>query len=420
VLIPLWNCYSFFINYARLDKFDPQAAPVPLAQRPEIDRWILANLQALIETCNREFAAFNVGEACRATMQFIDDLSNWYVRRNRRRFWRSRTAGDADKLAAYQTMYEVLVDLTKLLAPCMPFLTERMYQNLVCSVAEDDADAPISVHLCSYPQVRPDRLDRELSLRMSAVQQAVSLGHKLRDEAKVRVRQPLAELRIGWAAETDAQERAVKKAAVESLADIIEEELNIKSVAAADSLEQMVRYSVQANMKLLGAKHGRLTQAVRKEIGEFGAEQIEALRRGVPQPIVVDGRNVQVQPEEVTIRAEVDPQWVFVEEGGLQVALSTQLTPELEREGMARDFVRHVQQLRKDHALEIEDRIAVEFACGDPGIVAALEQWRDYICSETLAERLQHSASAAGGDWRKVRVGSGSLQVRIEAIHSSK
>src|SRR5690606_32285277 len=149
-----------FVNYAIPDEFDPSAEAVPVSERPEIDRWILSNLQALIETCNREFREFNAAEVCRSATEFIDDLSNWYIRRNRRRFWRSRDAGDRDKLAAYQTLYYVLVTLTRLLAPCIPFLSERMYRNLVCSW---DPSAPESVHLCDYPQPDGALLDPALN-----------------------------------------------------------------------------------------------------------------------------------------------------------------------------------------------------------------------------------------------------------------
>ncbi len=196
VLIPLWNTYAFFVNYARLDEFDPHAPAVPVAERPEIDRWILSNLQSLIAVANKGFQEFDTASVCRQAAEFIDDLSNWYIRRNRRRFWRSRDAGDRDKLAAYQTLYSVLVELTKLLAPMIPFLTERMYANLVKSWRPD---APESVHLCDYPQPDQKLLDPELNTRMAAAQRLVRLGHKLRDDANLRVRQPLAECRFACA-----------------------------------------------------------------------------------------------------------------------------------------------------------------------------------------------------------------------------
>ncbi|MCA9177955.1 MAG: class I tRNA ligase family protein [Planctomycetales bacterium] len=411
VLIPLWNCYAFFVNYADLDKFDPTVAEVPIAERPEIDRWVLSNLQTLIETCNRGFDAFNANEVCRAIEQFIDDLSNWYVRRNRNRFWRSQSASDQDKLAAYQTLHEVLVDLAKLLAPCIPFLTERMYQNLVGSFA--GPDTPESVHLCDYPQPRADRLDVDLSFRMAAVQQVVAVAHKLRDDAKVRVRQPLAELRVAWPQDQgDAKEQAARRAAVEQMANIIQDELNVKSVVTVESLQEMVSYQVRPNMKTLGAKHGKLVGKVRELVGQLNERQVASLRAGKSLSLSVDGATVELEPEDVLVTAEVISGWVFGEESCLQAALCTTLTVELEQEGIARDFVRHVQQLRKDADLEIQNRIAIRCACEDEAIRAALQTWCDYVCQETLADELTFATTEIAG--KQVRVGSGSLQVTIE------
>ncbi len=174
VLIPLWNSYAFFVNYARLDEFDPNAEQVPVADRPEIDRWILSNLQSVLEVAQREMPEFNVAEFCRAAEEFLDDLTNWYIRRNRRRFWRSKDASDTDKTAAYQTLYEVLVTLCKALAPCIPFLTERMYQNL----AGGTNGGPESVHLCEYPKPDESLLDPTLNARTATAERVVKLGHK--------------------------------------------------------------------------------------------------------------------------------------------------------------------------------------------------------------------------------------------------
>ena len=434
VLIPLWNCYAFFTNYARLDEFDPRAPRIPVEQRPEIDRWILSNLQVLIETCNREFRAFNVAEVCRATVAFIDDLSNWYIRRNRRRFWRSREEDDADKLAAYQTLYEVLVELTKLLAPCIPFLTERMYRNLTRVLA--DGTVPASVHLCDYPTADPSLLDDELNLRMTTVQQIVRLGHKLRDDAKLRVRQPLAELRYAWPAdsktansktansETADSEKAAstnaassKAAAVESLADVIKEELNVKSLSHHDDLEAMVTYSVMPNLKTIGAKFGKLTGAVRQAVSKLDTPQLDAFRRGDSVELNINGECIELAAEDVIIKPKSEDGWAFGEEAGLQAALATTLTPELEREGMARDLVRHIQQMRKDEDLEIEDRIVVQLAGDHADISRAIAEWNDYICRETLADQLALGDAPEGS--KSVRIGPGKVQISVQRVDSA-
>src|SRR5580704_9830945 len=266
VLIPLWNSYAFFVNYARLDAFDPRAAHVPIAERPEIDRWLLSNLQALAATANREFAEFNAQEVCRAASAFIDDLSNWYIRRNRRRFWRSRDAGDRDKLAAYQTLYHALVELTKLLAPMIPFLTERMYANL-------RIDGPESVHLCDYPTPDPTLLDPELNQRMAAAQRVVALGHKLRDDANLRVRQPLAEVRFSTSDPSQA-------AAIEHLAEVVKEELNVKRLTRADNLDGLAKYTLKPDLKTLGPKYGKLLGGIGKALSASDASVLARLRRG--------------------------------------------------------------------------------------------------------------------------------------------
>jgi isoleucyl-tRNA synthetase len=398
VLIPLWNSYAFFVNYARLDGFDATVELVPVAERPEIDRWILSNLQALTATANREFAAYNVAEVCRAAAGFIDDLSNWYIRRNRRRFWRSRDAGDRDKLAAYQTLYHALFELTKLLAPLVPFLTERMYGNL-------RTGGPESVHLCDYPTPDAALLDPELNTRMAAAQRLVRLGHKLRDDANVRVRQPLAEVRF-------ASSDPAQAAAVESLADVVKEELNVKRLIRAEHLDGLVKYSFKPNLKTLGPKYGKLLGGIGKALAAIDPPALAPLRRGESVTLKVGETDVVLLPTDVLVSTEQSSGWVTAEEGGLQIALSTELSPELIREGMARDFVRHVQQLRKDADLEIEARIHIFYQSADPAVSAALNEWADYIRIETQADLLE-PASAVPPDAKAALIGETKLAVWI-------
>jgi isoleucyl-tRNA synthetase len=410
VLIPLWNCYAFFVNYARLDEFDPTAPPTPVQQRPEIDRWILSRLQTFVGGCNQSFHDLNVAEVCRQAVEFLDELSNWYIRRNRRRFWRSRGDDDTDKLHAYQTLYHVLTELTKLLAPCIPFLTERIYQNLVRSFP--DAAAPMSVHLCDYPQMDETIVDEGLNLRMATAQQIVALGHTLRDDAKLRVRQPLAELRFAFA--SDDAEADAKQAAVDDLADVIRGELNVKQLVAQASLQDMITYQFKPNLKSLGAKHGSLVGKIRGEIGNLQPNQQQLLRQGKSTSIAVGSEQIEILAEDVIVATDVTPGWVVREEFGVQVALSTTLTPELKREGAARDFVRHVQQLRKSADLQIEERIEVYHDCNDPEVLTALKEWHDYIRTETLADCIALAAPPADAD--VVRIGSTKLKVWIVPV----
>jgi isoleucyl-tRNA synthetase len=411
VLIPLWNTYAFFVNYARLDEFDPQAPAVPVAQRPEIDRWILSNLQSLIGVANKGFQEFDTASVCRQAAEFIDDLSNWYIRRNRRRFWRSRDAGDRDKLAAYQTLYSVLVELTKLLAPMIPFLTERMYANLVKSWRPD---APESVHLCDYPQPDQKLLDPELNTRMAAAQWLVRLGHKLRDEANVRVRQPLAECRFACADYSVAD-------SIMRLADVVEDELNVKRLIQRPDIDDLVAFTYKPNLKTLGPKYGGHVGKIRKALETWPASELDPLRRGEPieVPIDDDGNDLLlVQPADVLVSRKHSAGWVTAEERGLHIALSIELTPDLVREGMARDFIRQVQQLRKDADLEIEDRIWIHCSLGTIEQTEGrqfLTEYGDLIRNETQAEEIVVAWTEAGGV-KAVSIGNAKVFIWISKV----
>ena len=501
ILIPLWNCYKFFIDYAIADGFvpshdlrqrvacfvpsppdkgekvadrpdegaasgttspnsksqPPHPSPLPrnggevtaasdgyiaIASRPEIDRWILSNLQSLIEVAHREMSQYNAPGFCAAAAGFIDDLSNWYIRRNRRRFWRSKDATDTDKNAAYETLYEVLVTLCRLLAPCIPFITERMYQNLVlgreCSVVSFqcsenrseprgdslrlNADAaeqeqtpaaiavpltelPTSIHLTDYPTADTSLLDAGLNLSMSAAQKVVRLAHKLREESNLRVRQPLAELRF-------ASSNVGTAEAIERLADVIGEELNIHRVVRQDNLDALVSYAYKPNLKTLGPKYGKLLNALRTKLPELGDAVLAPLRRGENLTIELDGQSVDLTPEDVLISTAQAAEWVCSDDSGIQVAISTVLTPELIREGMSRDFVRQVQQLRKDANLNIQDHIRVQYHSEDNTVQAMVAEWGDYICRETLADSIEFKTSP-GVDVKSVMVGDSPVQIWI-------
>ena len=405
VLIPLWNSYAFFINYARLDEFDPSAAPVPLAARPEIDRWILSNLQALIGGMRTALEEYNTPEACRQAASFIDDLSNWYIRRNRRRFWRSKDASDTDKLAAYQTLYEVLSTLTRLLAPMVPFLSERMYQNLVRGAGRG-ASLPESVHLCDYPQVDPALLDTDLNARMATAQTVVALGHKLRDMADQRVRQPLAELRVSSTDET-------AKDAIRKLTDVIREELNVKQLTVCDSLADIVKYTYKGNLKTLGPKYGKLLSLLREKLPAVDGNLLAPLRTGSTVTVNLEGHEITLAPEDVQIGTEQAEGWVSGDDKGIQLALSTRLTPELIREGMARDLIRQIQQLRKDAGLEIENRIVVSYFSDDLEVLKMISEMGELIRGETLANDLRKSDQAPG-DGKPVSIGSVKVFLWIE------
>ena len=435
ILIPLWNSYAFFVNYAVADEFDPMLTQVPLEDRLQIDRWVLSRLQELIGVARESFEAYDVARFMAAAATYIDDLSNWYIRRNRRRFWRSKDSTDTDKLAAYQTLHEVLLTLTKLLAPCVPFITERMYQNLVLASAsggrqfpdssdppsavdtssthpETDvsgspsvSDSPESVHLCDYPAVDESKLDRKLNHDAALVQTLVRLGHRLRESAEMRVRQPLAELRFAAADEATAT-------ALEEYSELIADELNVKQVARAENLDDLVSYSYKPNLKTLGPKYGKLLGAIRKELPGIDPALLAPLRNGESVTLTVGDEEIALEPEDVLVSTEQASDWASGDDGGIQVALSTALTPELIPEGMARDLVRHIQQARKDAGLEITDRIQVFYFTEDEQAAAAIEEWSDYIMAETLADSITRSESASA-DAKRVTIGESQVGIWI-------
>lgn len=426
ILIPLWNCYKFFVDYALADGFVPSASmrkrvstspntddseASEIAERPEIDRWILSNLQSLINVAHAELSDFNAAAFCSAAAAFVDDLSNWYIRRNRRRFWRSKDASDTDKTAAYETLYEVLVRLSQLLAPCMPFLTERMYQNLVLGTEPDNddrpEDLPESVHLCDFPQPDDDLLDEALNKRMAAAQLVVQLGHRLREENSLRVRQPLSELQFATADEETGE-------AILQLAGVISDELNIEEITRQDNLDSLVGYSYRPNLRTLGPKYGKLLGALRTQLPELGDAVLGPLRRGESVSIEIDGQTVELGPDDVLISTEQAEDWVCSDEAGIQIAIHRVLTEPLIAKGMSRDFVRHVQQLRKDASLQMQDRIRISYASEAKLVESMVAEYGDYVCGETLADDVSASTTPAA-DLKPVKVGEESVFIWISA-----
>jgi isoleucyl-tRNA synthetase len=379
ILLPLWNTYAFFSNYARLDGFDPQAPLVPLAERQDIDRWILSDLQLVIRTARTHFERYDLPPVCTAIERFIDNLSTWYVRRNRRRFWRGATEADRDKLAAYQTLYEVLVTLTKVAAPILPFITEHMYQNLV---AEQIPGAPESVHHCDYPQVDEQRLDAALSERMQALLRVVSLARAARATSKLKVRQPLARMRIQPANE-------VERAAIQQFEAHMLDELNIKAVEIVDSVADLLRVKIAANKKVAGPKFGKQLSAVTSALATADGRQIaDAFARGDNYHLSLSDGVVVIAPTDVEISYEAGEDWAAAVDGATAVLVDRRLTPELRNEGLARDLVRNIQNLRKDADFNVEDRIRLSIQTGDAALREAIQAFRTYICDETLALEL--------------------------------
>jgi isoleucyl-tRNA synthetase len=370
-MLMLWNTYSFFVTYARLDEWKPDPSHQPVYS--DLDKWLLSAMNALVRDITQAMETYDVTGCTRPIERFVNDLSNWYLRRSRRRFWKS--GSDADKLAAYATLYQALVTVAKLLAPTMPFMAEELYQNLVASI---DDSAPLSIHLTDWPQYDAGMIDEQLNRDMALVMHLASLGHAARNKANRKVRQPLAEVKF---AVGSAEEQQV----IGHYEDLLKDELNVKSVGTLLQAGEAVDYSLNPLPKQLGQKHGARFPAIRQALILLDANQAAPqFLEGKPVEIVVDGERIEILPEEVEVRVQAHAGYAVAAEGAYLAALVTDLTPELVQEGLAREFVRRVQDLRKTGELDISDRIAIYYQASFK-LAAAIQSFQEYISAETLA-----------------------------------
>ncbi len=371
--LTLWNVYSFFVTYANLDK--PTVTTMSIATS-DLDRWLLSELNVLVRDVTEAYENYDVPNATRPIEAFVEKMSTWYLRRSRRRFWKSES--DSDKQAAYSTLYTALVTISKLLAPSMPFLADELYQNLVRSV---DNTTPESVHLAEWPQALPEMIDESLNRDMALVMKLVSLGHSARQKANRKVRQPLAEAAFSLG---NANERK----AVETYAELFMDELNVKHVRLLDSSTEAVSHAVKPLPKQLGQKYGNKFPAIQRAILAMNSEEAaHPLLEGKSLRVEVNGETYNVLPEEVEVKAQAKEGFAVAEEGPYVAALVTELTPELVREGLAREFIRRVQDLRKSADLDVADRIEL-FVEASAGLRSAIEAHKDYITAETLTSNL--------------------------------
>ena len=380
--LTLWNTYSFFITYANLDGWRPEGS-VQITYSP-LDQWLRSSLHTLVRDVTTALENYDVLGATRPIEVFVDQLSNWYLRRSRRRFWKSES--DADKKAAYATLYEALVTVSKLLAPTMPFMADELYQNLVRSV---DENAPLSVHLTEWPAFDEALIDEKLNREMALVMKLVSLGHAARNKANRKVRQPLAEVAF---AVGNREEGEIALAH----ADLLEDELNVKKVRLLNAANEAVSFSLNPLPKQLGQKYGSKFPEIRKAVLALDAEKTaSSLLAGNAVKVEADGESYWLLPEEVEVRVNARSGYAVASEGAYLAALVTDLTPELIQEGLAREFVRRVQDLRKSAGLEIADRINL-YVSASPALAEAINIQMDYICTETLARELKFEAAPEG------------------------
>ncbi len=376
----LLNVYSFFTLYANIDGADPENYDLPVAAREEIDRWLISRFNSVTKQIREDMAAYELTKVVRAIQTFvIDDLSNWYVRRTRERFWGPEM--NENKKAVYRTLWEVLVGVAKLMAPFAPFLAEEIYQNLV----QGDAKKP-SVHVELYPEADPALIDTELENHMGLLIDLVSLGRAARNKVQIKVRQPLGALMV---------DRKIE-ARLTPMEGLVKEELNVKELIYVDSPDAFVQYTIKPNFAVLGPKYGRLMKQINQALatGEAAA-LVRTLRQEGKLTFNLDGNRVELTPEDLEIRTEDRPGYTLEADRDNYVVLATTLTQALIEEGLAREIVSKVQNMRKNAQFELTDRIKITYWAG-PEVTAAIEAFQEYIREETLAVAIERAADQSG------------------------
>lgn len=380
----LWNVYWFFVTYANIDQFDPTQHQLPIARRSQLDRWILSELQQMIREVTDGLERYDAVRPAEAMQEFLEDLSNWYLRRSRERIWKPQL--DDDKLAAYLTLYECLTTLVTLLAPFLPFSTEELYQNLVRSV---NHEAPLSVHLQDWPRVNEALVDEQLTRDTHLVMRIVGLGRAAREKAQIRVRQPLNALYVRVPSEAEEQ-------AVERLSDQVLEELNIKHLELMSHDSTMLSYTLRPQAKVLGPKYGSLVQkilALFKTLSEQETQNAaNKLNETGELTVVVGEQEITLTTSEIEVISTARPGYVTAEDRGYIAALETTITPELREEGLVRDLTHYVQDMRKKAGLNIEDHIGLALYT-NVELAQMIQTYEREIMHETLALNLLISIS---------------------------
>ena len=398
----LYNTYSFFALYANVDGFTYSEPDVPMADRPEIDRWILSLLHSLVKDVDSYLNTYDPTRAGRAIADFINDhLSNWYVRLNRRRFWGGGMT--TDKLSAYQTLYTCLETVAKLMAPIAPFYADRLYGDLIAVTGRESAE---SVHLADFPVCDEAMIDKELEERMQIAQDISSMTLALRRKVNIKVRQPLHTLLVSA---VDEHQRA----AVEAVQDIILNEVNVKELKFADAGSNILVKKVKPDFKKLGPRYGKVMKALAAAIQAMTQEEIATFERDGSFTFSIDGNACTVLTDDVEIISEDIPGWLVANEGRLTIALDITVTDELRREGLARELVNRLQNLRKSSGLEITDHIRVTLAPAKE-MEGVLETYGDYIRRQVLADAITTTERSA--DMTELEFDDFQLPVKIEKV----
>ena len=397
----LYQTYSFFTMYANVDGFTFEEPEVPLCERPELDRWIISELNTLVKNVNACLNDYEPTKAGRLIQEFvIDNVSNWFVRLSRKRFWGSDMS--TDKLSAYQTLYTCLETVARLMAPIAPFYADRLYQDLTSVTGRGDA---ASVHLAKFPECDEAAVDSELEYRMELAQQISSMVLALRKKEALIVRQPLQKIAIPAADE-------VMKSRIEAVKQLILGEVNVKELVFVEGDGILIK-KIKCNFRTLGKKFGKLMKSVNAAVTEMSQEQISALEKNGSITLQVEGTDALIELADVEIFSEDVPGWTVANEGALTVALDVEVTDELRREGVAREIVKKIQALRKDSGFDITDRIEVTVSASEASD-AAVEQFREYICNQVLADSLVVSTELTEGE--EVELDGCTVKVAVKRV----
>ncbi len=401
----LHNTYSFFALYANLDSFDYKDEEVALTSRPESDRWILSKLNSLIKQVEEAYEQYEPTRAARLIQDFtIDDMSNWYVRLNRKRFWVGKY--NEDKKAAYQTLYTCLNTIAKLGSPIAPFYMDRLFNDLNNVSGKEKV---ISIHLTDFPKVNENEIDPDLEKQMELAQTISSLVHSLRKKERLKVRQPLSKILIPVLSSEFKQH-------VQAVESLIQTEVNVKAVEYIDDASGILVKKVKPNFRKLGQEYGKQMKDVAAKINAFGQEEIAEIERNNQIKVMLDSCEITLTLEDVEISSEDIPGWLVASEGKLTVALDITLTEDLKKEGIARDLVNRIQNLRKDSGLEVQDKINITIVNNTEIINGAIEDNQKYICEETQALSLETVDEMVGG--QVLEIDEHSIEIKIEVYSS--
>lgn len=400
----LENVYSFFATYANIDGFVYSEERIPVNRRLELDRWIMSRLNSTIRLVDESLDDYNPTRAARTIEQFVDDLSNWYIRRSRRRFWKEGDKRD-DKLAAYQTVYECLIAIARMMSPIAPFFGEWLYRSLNEVTGKEEAQ---SVHLALFPQVEEEAIDLDLEHRMGLARTISSTVLALRNESGINVRQPLPRILV-------VTDIGVEKESIESVRDIVLDEVNVKAIEYVSGSSDVVKRTIRPNFKRLGKRLGKLMKPVNEALRGLGEAEVDRFVSAGRYSLQVDGETVELDLEDVEVFSEGIAGWLVGQEDGVTTALDTTLTPELIAEGMARETINRVQNMRKSAGFEVTDRIGILFN-GTDRIRSAVLEHAQWIRNETLALELDESEQPTGSLVETFEIGDDRLTIGVRRM----